>query len=94
MNRQRGWNLRAGEPHGDRGRSLGGQAHAARNGELLDDSGCTLAQYWGWVGWLKLVEQHGEDGARAVMSERGQEGWRAEMRDYAEHLWGSNRYGV
>jgi hypothetical protein len=85
----RGENLRRGQPHGDRGRRLGGQAHARLNNQPIDDSGRTHAHYWALLGWLQLVQQHGPQAASAIMATRAGAAWKAEMaafNGYVAHM--------
>lgn len=90
----KGHNLRKGHPDGDKGRRLAGGVHAARNGERLDDSNRTLAQYYGQVAFWKLVQKLGsERAARDHMSSLGQKAWAKEMREFSHYL-GLMREGI
>lgn len=86
MSRPRGWNLKAGQRDGDRGRSKGGKAHASRNTERLDDGKRSVGQYWGMVGWMRLVEEVGREAAGREMSRRGMLGFMQERREYSRYI--------
>jgi len=83
---KRGWNLRTGEKDGDRGRRLGGKAHADGNDSILDDSGRTLGQYWAQVGWFKMIEKHGREEAGRIMAKRGFASWNGQREAYSRYL--------
>jgi hypothetical protein len=85
---KRGWNLRAGEFHGDRGRSMAGRIHAAQNRVRIDDSGRTHGQYWGQVGFCKLATRLGsEEAARAHMAGLGVLAYDKERQEFSRYLY-------
>jgi hypothetical protein len=82
---KRGENLKG--PDGAKGRSMGGRARVRKLARVpVDDSGRSHAQYWGQLGWVKMMDELGPDGARAEMSRRGQASWNGEMREYSRYL--------
>jgi len=84
---KRGWNLRKGQPDGDRGRRAGGRARIRVQAQSpVDDSGRSWQQYWGMVGWARLVEEHGREGASKIMADRGWKAWDKEVQAYQRYL--------
>jgi len=80
-------NLSKGQPDGDRGRSLGGKARVKKLARLpVDDSGRSHAQYWGQLGWFRLIEKHGRKEASHIMSQRGVASFSKQYESYSRYL--------
>jgi hypothetical protein len=85
--KSRGWNLRKGQPDGDRGRRLGGKARTASYAqEPVDDSGRSRQQFYGQLGWWRLVEEHGREEAGRIQARRGALAFGQEMRSFRAYV--------